>query len=336
MRERVDKLRIVGQHCRGGHCEEAISALEGLLLDQPANPELHHQLGICYSGACGSHRLVSIRVAISYLEHAISLVGPAGPMAVRARYLDSLGNAYLSDRQAAAAMPFHGEAAEIYRRLGLLEDWAREEYNLGTAYCDLPESGAPAKWQSAIAHFRRALEVRTKEKDPIRHAVTLQNLGSAYRELSCGDRPANGRAAIECYFQALRILNRASFPAQYAALHNNLGNAYLSLPGSGDEVRRNLRRALAHFGKALEVRNRAERPCDYGVTQFNRGHAYMRQADSEPAESLPKAATCFREAWECFVSCQNPTMAAVARANLELVNSWLAEIRRDKVSKAAE
>jgi tetratricopeptide (TPR) repeat protein len=322
MDPRTLKLRAVAEHCRTRQCEDAISDLEDLLRSEPANAELHHQLGICYSGVCQPHSQVSSGMAISYLRQALSLAGPA-PSPLRSRYLDSLGNLYLHDRQPAAAMPFLQEAAAIYRKLGRLGEWAREEYNLGNACCDMPLSQMPQKWQQAVVHYRHALAIRTREHDPIHHAATLQNLGTAYRELACGDRAVNVRMAIACYLGALRIYKRADFPAKYGGLHNNLGNAYLSLPGPPPAVRRNLRRALVHFNRALQIRSRASKPYDYAATQFNRGQAYLKRAQFDPAD-LKKAVSCFREARECFLLCQDATMAALAKSGLERIGARVA------------
>ena len=310
------RLSLVASHCHDGQCVEAISVLEELVRDQPANPELHHQLGICYSGACRQHALVSIPVSISYLQRAAALIGSAGPPRIRAEYLDSLGNACLGDHRPKAALPYLTEAAELYATLGLVDEWAREQYNLGNAFCDIPESDAPRKWQLAVEHYRQALTVRTRERDPVRYAATVQNLGTAYRELPDGDHASNVRAAIGYYGRAMRVYRHDSFPAQHAALHNNLGNAYLCLPGSTDATRRNIRRALLHFEHALKIRQRARRPCDYAATQFNRGQAYAKQAELDPGTGFDEAVCCFREAEECFLVCRDSEHAAAAHAEL--------------------
>ena len=270
------RLGLIASHCQHGQCVAAISVLEELVREQPANPELHRQLGMCYSGVCRSHALVSLPVSISYLQHAVASIGPAGPPRIRAEYLDSLGNACLGDHRPEAAIPYLTEAAELYATLGLVDEWAREQYNLGNAFCDIPQSDAPRKWQLAVEYYRQALTVRTRERDPVRYAATVQNLGTAYRELPDGDHASNVRAAIGYYGRAIRVYQHDSFPAQHAALHNNLGNAYLCLPGSTDATRRNIRRALLHFERALEIRQRDRRPCDYAATQFNRGQALRK------------------------------------------------------------
>jgi tetratricopeptide (TPR) repeat protein len=323
MKQDDAKLMRVASHCLNGQCVEAISVLEELVRNQPADPELHHQLGMCYSGACKPHAFVSIRVAVSYFEHALSLIGSCGPFSLRAKYLDSLGNACLQDRRPEDTIRHLSEAAELYATLELRDDWAREQYNLGNAFCEVGESDVPRKWQFAVEHYLQALTVRTKERDPVRFAATVQNLGTAYRELPAGDRRSTVRAAIGCYHCAMRVYQPGSFPAQHAALHNNLGNAYLCLPGAPDASRRNIRRALRHFERALEIRQRDRRPCDYAATQFNRGRAYTRQAELDPGAGFDEAVRCFREAEKCFLVCRDSEHAAAARAELARLDTAL-------------
>ena len=216
------------------------------------------------------------------------------------------------------------EAAELYATLGLVDEWAREQYNLGNAFCDIPESDAPRrKWQLAVEHYRQALTVRTRERDPVRYAATVQNLGTAYRELPDGDRATNVRAAIGYYSRAISVYRHDSFPAQHAALHNNLGNAYLCLPGSTGATRRNIRRALLHFEHALKIRQRARRPCDYAATQFNRGQAYAKQIEVDQGTGFDEAVCCFREAEECFLVCRDSEHAAGAHAELARLENFM-------------
>ena len=104
----------------------------------------------------------------------------------------------------------HSQAASLYRELGLPEDWAREQFNQGNAWCELPEEGHSEKWEQAIALYEGALEVRTREKAAELYAATMQNLGTAYRELRSGERGRNVRKAIHCYHEALHIRRAAS------------------------------------------------------------------------------------------------------------------------------
>jgi tetratricopeptide (TPR) repeat protein len=297
------------------------------LRHEPSNPELHYRLGCCYSGGCRSHELVSSTVAVVFLQRALALIGPDSPASLRPRYEDAFGNALLRDNRPDSAIPYLQRAAEGFFALGMLEDWSREQYNLGNAHCELPDSAAPGKWLSALGHYRNALQVRTEEHDRGRHAATLQNLGTAYRQLYDGGS-TNVQAAIRCYLSALRIWSRLKRPDREAELHNNLGNAYLSLAGSRDAQLRNIRRAIDHLGRALAVRDRLQRPHEYAVTQFNIGQAFLKRASLSQGDGLEQAESCFREAVESFELCRKPEMTRLARTRLELVESCLKTHRR--------
>jgi tetratricopeptide (TPR) repeat protein len=142
MKQYDAKSSLVASYGRDGRCVEAISVMEELVQSQPANPELHHQLGMCYSGACTSHALVSIRVAVSYFERALSLIGPAGPFPLRAKYLDSLGNACLQDGRPEAALVYLSEAAAPFNR--------------GRAYTRQAELDPGVGFDEAVRCFRQA------------------------------------------------------------------------------------------------------------------------------------------------------------------------------------
>jgi tetratricopeptide (TPR) repeat protein len=216
-------------------------------------------------------------------------------------------------------------AAALYKAKGNLDAWAREQYNLGNAWCTVPEAQSPAKWEKAIEHYEQALSIRTRRKDPERYVATMQNLGTAYRELKSGNRVANIWRAIRCFHQALRALAGAAHAKKRADLHNNLGNAYASLAAEDHRRVRNVVRALRHFGRALDVRTKEAWPCDYAVTQFNAGNACLQLAHGCMAieSSLLKGRHCFEEARDGFVACRQAALADVARRRLDLIAELL-------------
>jgi tetratricopeptide (TPR) repeat protein len=211
-----------------------------------------------------------------------------------------------------------------------LEDWAREQYNLGNAWCELPNADFPESWQEAIKHYKNALQVRTRQSDPEHYASTLQNLGTAYRELPTGDRATNVKKAIGCYHRAIQVNRPSGSPLHNAALHNNLGNAYLSLPAeTASRLRRNVHRALRHFGRALLIRTKEHYPCDYALTQFNRGNGLLRLVTVEHGDQsgLEQAVTCFREAREFFRQCGQLQYAELAENRLSKALDYLSRSR---------
>jgi tetratricopeptide (TPR) repeat protein len=253
------------------------------------------------------HLLQALRVEEN-LELQASILGALGYVFARSAGLSK-------QARLQSAIECHEKAAELYWSLGQLDSWAREYYNLGNTWCDLPESANPDKWREAIECYENALVVRTRDKNPRRYAATLQNLGTAYRELPTGEKGANVRKAIDCYRIAVRIYTAAAFPLRNAALHNNLGNAYLSLPETdGRKAHRNALRALRHFERALRVWTRTEHRRNYAIARYNSGTAMMQLAvsDSSPETCQREAAACFRDAAECWVLCGQTELAATA------------------------
>ena len=208
----------IEKSCTHHRCEETVDLLEEALRLQPANSELHYRLGICHSGGCRHNSVTNPDVAVEYLRQALSLTASSEDSLFCAGILDALGNSYVCSRQLPkkarleAALDCHRAAAALYRSRNMLADWAREEYNQGNAWCELPEEDYPDKWQQAILHYEQALQVRTRDKDPMRCAATLQNLGTAYRRLKTGDKAANVMKAAQCYRRALAICNLACLP----------------------------------------------------------------------------------------------------------------------------
>ena len=176
-------------------------------------------------------------LAAAYLRRALALLGEDGGI-VRATILDALGSALVRGRDASpvaaarTAIECYREAARIYQQCARLDDWARTCFNLGNTLCDLSEMGGEDHWREAVFHYEESLRVRTREKDPERHAAVLENLGSAYRSLSGGVPGDNVKKSIRCYQRALRVYTPASNPEKSAAVENNLGNALLVVAGN--------------------------------------------------------------------------------------------------------
>jgi tetratricopeptide (TPR) repeat protein len=195
------------------------------------------------------------------------------------------------------------------------------QFNLGNAWCDVPEADFPDKWEKAILHYEQALLFRGKQEDPQAYAATLENLGTAYRARPAGDNAANVGKAIQCYRRALRVWTGAAAPAHWAALHNNIGNAYLSLPAKDLRALSSaVRKAIRHFDLALQVRTRKKNLFDYGVTQMNRGHAYLRLGLAGSPSDLSEAAASLREAHAAFVQAGRSAEASMAAQGLDLVS----------------
>lgn len=267
--------------CVQEECEEAIGLFERAIWEQSGNYNLYFKLGLCYSGGCRQHANVSAEMAATYLRQALRLLGGADS-SKRAPILDALGNA-LSQTAGASrtealreAIAVQVESAGIYRSEGESDDWARVEFNLGNSLCELAETAGEDHWWEAVSHYEEALQVRTREKDPERHAALLENLGSAYRHV-------DARHAIDCYRRALQICRRLDDPERCAAIENNLGNAYLSLPETDRRMAiRNARSALQHFDRALRLKAPDTDAAVYAIAEGNRDRARWRLSRIQP------------------------------------------------------
>jgi tetratricopeptide (TPR) repeat protein len=320
--ERADRA------CAGEECETSIGLLEEAVRRRPGDYRLHYRLGLCYGGSCRTHPLVRPGMAVPYLREALRLIGP-GPGRLRADILDQLGNTLAEGgsepREAAlrAAIDCHHEAAEIYRDLGRMDDWARLQFNLGNFCCELSETAEEDHWQEAISRYESSLQVRTREKDPERYAAVLENLGTAYRRFPDphgSDAGRHVKMSIRCYRRALAVYVRSTYPEQHAALQNNLGNAFLSLPETGERMAgRNAARALHHFERALGVQSWNTRGRTFAITQYNCAQAHFRLARFRPAINMKLAAGFLEAAAAAFHACGEDRYTQIARAQLDRI-----------------
>jgi tetratricopeptide (TPR) repeat protein len=324
--------------CSQHHCAVAVAYWEQAACLQPADPSIHYQLGFCHAG-CRLARPLDPEIAIYHYRRALALEPRENHLA-RAMVWAALGDTYWSSSGRSRARLLTSldcleRAARIFRELGKLDDWAREHFNLGSAWCEMPEAEFPEKWQQAIEHFERALAVRTRRRDPERYAATMQNLGTAYRELKTGNPETHIRRALYCYHQAMRAWRGRASKRKLADLHHNLGNAYLTLAGAEKDGLRNLQRALRHLACALEVR--AKWPFDRAVTQFSRGQAYLQLAlrGVEEVSNLGEARRCFAGAEEGFAQSGHAELAEAARIYFERVSAALPRSPAPRVAHAA-
>jgi tetratricopeptide (TPR) repeat protein len=332
-------MESAAECCRSHRCEEAIAHLEAAAQLEPANSATHYHLGLCYSGGCRQHSWVDVQVAHVHLGKALSLLGAAAEPSERARILGALGNTYAASRhmplkaRLLAAIDCHEQAAAIYQSEGHLDDWAREEFNLGNAFSEIPEGGVPDRWQAAVRHYENALQVRTREKNPDVHAGILLNLGIAYRELPTGERAQNIKRSMLCYRGALQVWKPGSQRGRYAVVQNNLGNSFMSL-AEADKAKaaHHIGRALRHYDRALALYSEEDMPGEYAMAQFNRGEALLRLglASANPEVRLREACVCFEKAASHFQRVNRIELARKSRDWLGTVARYLDTLEKDQ------
>lgn len=305
--------------CADGRCEEVVGYLEVAVREQPSNYRLYYWLGVCHSGRCRRNKLTDPDFALEYHQRALCLAADADPLC-RAAVLEGVAATCLESRGSSGtgairtAIECQRQAAEIYAGYGTPDDWSRQQFNLGNAFCDLSEAAGEDHWREAIFHYEEALKVRTLEHDPERHAAVLENLGTAYRQLPSGDRLNNLRKSIRCYRVALRAYGPGR-AAGSAAVHIDLGNAFLSLPAEDERAgTRNARHALKHFDLAMRMQGSDRRDRRYAINQHNRAQAHLRLTDPEAAMD------CLQEAYRVFVACGDALYAERVRTQLASIH----------------
>jgi tetratricopeptide (TPR) repeat protein len=326
--------------CSLHHCAVAVAFWEQAACLKPSDPGIHYQLGFCHAG-CSLARPRDPEIALYHYRRALALE-PRDNSLARARVWAALGDTYwISSGRSRArlltSLDCLERAARIFRELGRFDDWAREQFNIANAWCEMPEGEFPGKWEKAIEHYERALEVRTRQKDPERYAATVQNLGTACRELKTGDPATHSRRAVDCYHQALRALRGRGSHRKLADLHHNLGNAYLNLAAGEKAGLRNLHRALRHLARALAVRATLPSLFDHAATQFSRGQVYLQLAlrGADEDANLDAARACLADAQEGFALSGHPELAQAVQAYLDRVAGALPRAAHPPTSRAA-
>ncbi|MBK4732539.1 CHAT domain-containing protein [Oxynema sp. CENA135] len=178
----------------------------------------------------------------------------------------------------------------------------------------------------AIACYRAALHVYTRDAFPQQWATTQNNLGTAYSDRIRGERGENLEEAIACFRAALQVCTRDAFPQDWATTQYNLGNAY------SDRIRgergENLEEAIACYGGALHVYTRDAFPQEWAMTQNNLGNAYRNRIRGERGENLQEAIACYGEALQVRTRDAFPQDWAMTQNNLG--NAYRNRIRGER------
>ncbi len=123
------------------------------------------------------------------------------------------------------------------------------------------ESGT-ARLEEAVAAYRAALEVSTRDAMPTDWAMTQNNLGTVLQSL--GEREsgtARLEEAVAAYRAALEVRTRADMPTDWAMTQNNLGTVLQSLGERESGTRRGWRgrRRLPRGAGGQNPRRHADR-----------------------------------------------------------------------------
>ncbi len=142
------------------------------------------------------------------------------------------------------------------------------------------ESGT-ARLDEAIEAFRAALHENSRERVPLRWAMTQNNLGNALATLGARESStARLEEAIQVYRAALMVYTRERVPLDWAMTQNNLGNT-LSRLGGNERGTARLEQAVEAYRAALQERTRERVPLQWAMTQNNLGTALQKLGERE-------------------------------------------------------
>jgi tetratricopeptide (TPR) repeat protein len=226
-------------------------------------------------------------------------------------------------------------AIDSYREIARREEsdsynWATAQNNLGIVLRVLGErESGTGRLKEAVAAFRAALEVRTRERVPLKWAATQNNLGNALASL--GERES-GTARLEeaaaAYREVLKERTRERVPLDWAMTQNNLGTALTSL-GEREGGTARLEEAVAAHREALKERTRERVPLEWAESQTNLGLALRNLGEREgDTERLQEAVSSYGAALEEWTRDRVPLRWAAAQNNLGTALASLGERER--------
>lgn len=133
----------------------------------------------------------------------------------------------------------------------------------------------------AEAAHRTALEVRTRNADPLGWAESTASAGAAQSFRGIRTRDADAlEGAVRDYRAALEVYTRAETPGEWSELQNNLATAlvWLAQVHGGGSVTE-LEGAEAAFRNVLQVTTVDASPANAGVVLYNIGTVQERIGD---------------------------------------------------------
>jgi tetratricopeptide (TPR) repeat protein len=145
-----------------------------------------------------------------------------------------------------------------------------------------PDNFDTGSLEEALASYRAALEVYTRDQRPLEWARAQNNLGKALRAL--GEQkgePAALEEAVLAYRAALEVYTRDRQPLEWARTHNDLGDALQSLSKQREDPDI-LEAAASAYRAALEVESPDQRSFERSTTESNLGNV-QRALDQAPA-----------------------------------------------------
>lgn len=202
-------------------------------------------------------------------------------------------------------------------------------------YADAERAAAEQQgdWQAlarAIAAYREALSVCTRDKGALEWARTQASLGSAFHLLSERESGKESlTAAAHAYREALTELTRQISPSEWADLQSRLGKSLLKL-GERERSLELLEASVAANREALKELTHDKAPQEWALTECNLGHALLGLSELEGGtKRLDAAIQAYREALKELTHEQTPYQWARAQNNLAALSMRWASARAE-------
>jgi tetratricopeptide (TPR) repeat protein len=178
---------------------------------------------------------------------------------------------------------------------------------------------------AAIEAFTAALEIWTRESQPVNWVAALGNLGLAYsdRHALTGNRE-DGVRSLNASQEALAAVDLDSDPVVWAELKNNIGLLHLQRTDGDRAVI--LEEALESLQEAAQVRGQLGMLGPWVQTQGNLGVAYRERVADDRSGNLENSLACFDNALRTI----GEVAAASGTADEAVDNLDLATIHRER------
>jgi len=209
---------------------------------------------------------------------------------------------------------------------------ASDLVNLGNRMQEFPLGNKASNLETAIAAYKNALQIYTREAFPVDWATTQNNLAIVYSNRIRGEKADNLEKAIASYKNALQIRTREAFHIEWAMTQNNLAIAYSNRIRG--EKADNLEKAIASYKNALQIYTREAFPVEWAMTQNNLANAYSDRIRGEKADNLEEAIAAFKNALQIYTREAFPLDWAMTQNNL--ANVYSNRIRGEKADNLEE
>ncbi|TKB92195.1 MAG: TIR domain-containing protein [Nitrospira sp.] len=146
----------------------------------------------------------------------------------------------------------------------------------------------------AVAAYRAALKVYTRDQLPHEWAMVQNNLGAMLGEQGIRTSSTHGTqllaAAVDTYRAVLTVYTKDQLPHEWASAQNNLGNVLREqgIRTSGTPDIQLLADAVAAYRAALTVYTKDQLPQEWAMAQNNLGNVLRDQSVRTKGETNPK------------------------------------------------